>query len=40
MKYLTLILLGATLWVGLGCEAHGKVGDDDDAKATIKVDKD
>ena len=41
MKYLTLVLLGAMLWIGVGCEAHGKVDDDHDThKAEIKVDKD
>jgi hypothetical protein len=41
MKYLTLALLAAMLWVGIGCRAEAGVGDDhnDTHKAEVKVDK-
>jgi len=40
MKYLTLALLGAMLWIGMGCRAEAGVGDDhNDHKAEVKVDK-
>jgi hypothetical protein len=37
MKYLIIALLGSMLWVSMGCEAHGKVGDSDEHKVEIKT---
>jgi hypothetical protein len=37
MKYLVIALLGSLIWVNIGCEAHGKVGDSDRHGVEVKT---